>query len=111
MNQQMLFESGSAVDASGLVARARKRDPETSKQAAEKVDASGAAATDRARIYGVLKRAKLPLTGGEIADDLSWDNTRVMRRMKEMELIGVVERCAARACRAKRTNQLTWKAT
>ena len=102
--QLNLFDSNPQADASGLVARARRTDPASSKSAAVEVEEIGSAGTDRAKISAYVHAHRTGLTGGEIAVGLGWGaeaNNRVMRRICELVGLGEVKRGEDRVCRVK----------
>ena len=89
MNQPTLFELDYGP-AKPPVAKARRTDPDTSKQAADEIESSGAASIDRAKITAYVHQHPTGLTAPEIAIGLGWvngtrpDNVRVSRRIKEL---------------------------
>lgn len=102
--QPSLFIDDASADASGLIARARHTDPDTSHDAADSFERRGRANTDRDTILSLLRKTRRRMTGAEIANELggTWENTRVMRRMKELEVAGLVKRSAKkRTCTIK----------
>lgn len=83
--------------------RARSTDPETSHEAARKVDAAG----QRGRIMELLRAPLMALTADEVDDILGradgrWLRTTAGRRLSELKRRGLVEACGERRTRSNR---------
>ena len=99
--------------------RFRTTDPETSRLAAQRAEASGSIACARQRILETLASLSVCSvspddTASEIADHSvslgrAVDRYTVSRRLPEMERDGLVERHPARVCRVSGTLQTTWR--
>jgi len=91
-----------------MFAGARATDPQTSHRAAESVEKSGRAQTQRSRILAVLSRLRRS-TAGEIASRLDGiDRHTVSKRLPELERRGSVKRMDPRKCTAHGTEMTTW---
>ena len=75
------------IDLEDILARARRSDPSTSKQAAERGDGI---AKDHARRIVEWLGANGPATKDGIAAGLSLDPVQVARRMRDLERAGLV---------------------
>ena len=93
-----------------MKASARIADPLTSHIAAESVEASGRAGTQRDRILAYVK-AHPNQTAGEIAQGMNTDQYTPSRRLPELERAGLVRVSGRRACRVKGSLMQTWDAT
>jgi DNA-binding transcriptional ArsR family regulator len=92
------------------VASSRATDPTTSKEAAERVEASGAADCQRAKCLAVV-RATPGMTACEIAEAAGIDRYAASRRLPELRKAGLVVNGLDRKCSVRGTNQMTWFAT
>lgn len=103
MTQQRLF------DGSDLLARARTSDPETSHAAAQQVEASGRAGSDRNRLLQAV-RLHPGHTAGELAllDSVNMERSEVSKRLPELRRLGLVRNGEARECFARKSRMLTW---
>jgi hypothetical protein len=93
-----------------MVARARATDPATSHEAAELVEATGRANSQRRAVYDYV-RAHPSETGSEIARGMGWERAMVSRRLPELRGAGLLVTGKARVCTVSGTNQMTWSAT
>lgn len=89
--------------------RARRTDPVTSHEAAEKARQTGLADNHRAAILNVLS-AHTPLTAGEIGHTIGLTNVQVCRRLSELEKAGLAVRNSEppRICRVMNSKQSVW---
>ena len=98
-------------------AAARTSDPDTSHQAANRVERKGKAATNRKRILGAV-RARQGGTACEYAKELSMDRHETSRRLPELRADGEIGNAPGwgpddpkehtRICKVKKTSMLTW---
>lgn len=96
---QMTFFAGPAA--------ARKTDPETSRQAAREVEASGQAKAHRTMCLQEVRR--MPgRTAGEIAYALMLSCHQVGKRLPELHAAGLIYPGEARRCSVEGTRQRTW---
>jgi len=92
-----------------LFARARRTDPETSHIAAEKIEASGKAATDRQLALYLVKRYPSS-TAWELARFAGHpDRHRVSRRLTELRQGGLIQNDGKRKCRVSGALMMTWR--
>lgn len=86
---------------------ARRHDPETSKQAAEAVTASGKRDQQAANVLAAVR--EFPgRTSAEMAHDDVFDRYVAARRLPELERLGLVRRGAPRACSTTGKSATTW---
>ena len=90
--------------------RARASDPHPSHLAAEEVERTGRAETQKAQILKVLKECECPVTSLEISVMYSIDRHYVARRLPELATDGKVRRMGPRKCRAGNRKAVTWEA-
>lgn len=102
MSQGDLFE--------GSAARARRWDPWTSHAAARRVESTGAASSQRARVLAYV-REHPGETAAEIAHGLGMERHVPSRRLPELRRMRMVTSGEARVCRVCGTNQMTWRET
>ena len=93
---------------SEMKARARRDDPSTSHEAAERVETLGRAGSQRRKVYDfvVLQPGR---TSGEIAAALGVDRYTPSRRLPELRDGGFVEAGPERICEVQGTLCLTWR--
>ena len=84
-------------------ARARTTDPDTSHDAADLMNRTGATSRHARFIVTALTRYG-PLTGKEIADQTTLTQIQIMRRMSELRDAGLVEDTGDR-----RERQIVWR--
>lgn len=94
---------------------ARAKDPETSFEAARKLERSGEAQRQRDLVLNSV-RLRPGSTAAEIADYAGMERHQPSRRLPELEQAGLVRRGEARACKVTSTphkvsRQTTWWAT
>lgn len=90
---------------------ARRRDPSTSHEAAERMNRRGTTGEHEAIILSTLRRLGRPSTNGEIAACCELDFVAVARRMAGLEKAGEIERLPKRVCTVKQTAALVWRLT
>lgn len=92
-----------------LQARARRTDPATSHEAAERVESSGTAKAHQAIIAAAVKEHP-GLTAGELPQHCGLLYEHVHKRLSEIERLGHIKRGPTRACTVRRGNPvvLTW---
>lgn len=100
---QLDFGSGLAAPR----ARSRRTDPQTSAEAAERIESTGKAATQR-RICLLAVRAQPGLTAAEIASKLDCDRHMPSRRLPELRDAGLVRNGEPRVCSVVNSNCGTW---
>lgn len=100
MVQQQLFDA---------IATSRKSDPATSHDAAAKVESSGRAGSDRARLLEAVRHHP-GHTAGELAmlDSVRMERSEVSKRLPELRKMGLVKNGEARECFARKSRMLTW---
>lgn len=91
-------------------ARARKTDPETSHEAANRVEASGGAGAHRALILDFLRDLGGAWTSAEIARYVDLDRHQVARRLPELREKGLVVNDRQRTCSVNKTKAVEWRA-
>ena len=87
-------------------ASARRTDPPSSHEAAQRVEASGAAATQRERVLALV-RAYPGCTSAELAGD-GLDRYQLARRLPELEAGGFVRKGPLATCRVMGTRAVSW---
>lgn len=88
-------------------ARARRGDPSSSAQAAERVEASGVAHSQREEILGLV--CKYPgRTSAELSTKCSLDRWQVARRLPELAKVGDIRRGTKRFCGIVLQKCVTW---
>lgn len=92
------------------MARARRKDPHTSHEAAREAEASGRAASHRAICLEEVKRTP-GQTAAEIAAAVELERHVPSRRLPELRDAGLVENREVRRCRVTGRNSMTWYAT
>lgn len=88
--------------------RARRTDPQTSHQAAERIKSSGKLRAQQQTVLDAVKRFP-GSTAVELASRAGLDRYMVSRRLPELAPIWV-RRHAPRVCTVKGTAQITWYA-
>jgi predicted transcriptional regulator len=88
-------------------AASRRSDPNTSKEAATNIEASGKAGTQRRKIYEFVKHHP-GLTSAEIAWELDLDRYIPSRRLPELKRSGLVATGTVRMCTRQKTKCMTW---
>lgn len=97
-----------------------RTDPATSRQAAERMERSGTARTQRQTVLLALGRAQrvhqrnvmgAGLTSAELAVESGLDRAMCARRLPELATQGTVTRAGVRQCQVKGTLAVTWAAT
>lgn len=86
---------------------ARRRDPDTSKQAAAEITASGARARQQTMTLGAVKTWN-GSTSAELGQRLGWDRFTTARRLPELRAQGFVENGEPRPCTVTGKQSLTW---
>jgi CRP-like cAMP-binding protein len=86
---------------------ARKHDPDTSKQAAEAITASGKRDA-QAKAVHLAVRGYRGHTSAELAKLCGYDRHMVARRLPELERLGLVQKGEARACSTTGKSATTW---
>ena len=89
--------------------RARRSDPETSREAADKLLASGAATSQLRDVLAALRKHP-GCTAAELADAEELDRYTVSRRLPELVRMMLAVKQPARTCRVRKTSMLTWSA-
>lgn len=89
-------------------AKARATDPATSHIAAEEIEVSGKASTQR-RACLVMVRREPGLTSAEIAKELGWERHVPARRLPELRESGLVKNGITRKCSVMGTLMMTWE--
>jgi CRP-like cAMP-binding protein len=95
------------LDFSRPPARAHRDDPVTSRQAAARMNCSGRASKQRARVFAMIE-ATPGKTTAELAEIHGTDRALVARRCPELRERGLVENRDARLCSVNGTNAMTW---
>ena len=85
----------------------RKTDPETSKLAAEGVEARGIAATHRTMCLSAVE-SNQGCTAAEIAKLCHLERHVPSRRLPELRALGLVQNGPARTCTVQCTKSITW---
>lgn len=99
-----LFPTGPAITGDPSM-RCHRSDPPTSREAAERVEATGTAADHRARILAVI-RERPGLTGSEIGQRCGLSQAQVGRRISE---IPEIEAGYPRVCAVRGSKCMTWR--
>jgi len=90
--------------------RARASDPHTSHLAAEHVEKTGLADTQKRLVLEELKGCSMPVTSRELAFLGCIDRYSVARRLPELKDEGLVCCFPARKCRISKRQAITWTA-
>jgi len=90
--------------------RARRTDPPSSHLAAEEVEQTGKAETQKAQVLKALQSVAGSLTSLEIAQLFNLSRYDVARRLPELERDGKVLRGKARTCSVGNRQAVTWEA-
>jgi DNA-binding MarR family transcriptional regulator len=88
----------------------RRRDPETSRIAADRLRASGALGRQQAEVLAAITRWP-GSTAVELAKHADLDRYAVSRRLPELQRKGQVRRGPPRDCTVNGRPQSTWRAT
>jgi hypothetical protein len=90
-------------------ARARRSDPESSKEAAQRANASGSVKANVQRVIDLVW-VKPGCTSRELAEiqNAGLDRYEIARRLPDAEELGAVRKGAKRKCRVARTSAVTW---
>jgi CRP-like cAMP-binding protein len=86
---------------------ARKSDPDSSRQAAESITASGKRDAQAAGVRALV-RSHEGYTSAELADLSGYDRYMVARRLPELEKLGLVRKGTPRACSTTGKSATTW---
>ena len=92
------------------MATARRTDPGTSHEAAEMMNASGRANTQRRKVFDYVVENPGQTSGEITAGAGLADRYVASRRLPELRRLGFVVNGEARVCRVRGTKQITWKA-
>lgn len=102
MNQPLLFDNDLVP-----TAQARKSDPITSVLAAERVERSGSAASQREAVLSFV-RSHSGLTSAEIAKAMQVNRQMPARRLPELAKVGLIRKGDKRTCGVAETLAVTW---
>ena len=95
-----------AIDFTAPPARARRTDPDSSHAAADRVNKTGKAAVQRAKVFALVE-ATPGLTSAELAERHREDRSMIARRLPELREKKLV-RTDSRECRVNGSKALTW---
>ncbi len=84
-------------------------DPPTSKQAIKSLEASGVRETHRAVVLAAVRRYP-SRTAMELMDLTGLKEYQVRRRLTDLKIDKLVDRCASRTCSVQGSSMVTWRA-
>jgi len=90
------------------LARSRKLDPETSAEAAERVERNGTAAGQRQNVLAAVNTHP-GMTSAEIAELLGMERHAPARRLPELRDAGLLRMGEKRKCTVAGTMAMTWE--
>lgn len=90
-----------------MTASARRRDPETSRLAADSIERTGRAQTQRAACLAEVLRNP-GQTAAEIAEAIGCEGHVPSRRLPELRRDDLIENGIARPCKVKGSLSMTW---